>query len=86
MCDSACFVDFLNGCISPTIRSMMTRCVTQKELGKVFAILSSTEAFVPILAANIYNPLYQATKDTDLPGTAFLFSASFLMIPFTLTV
>lgn len=79
-------VNFTDGCVSPTIRAMMSRCVTPGDLGKVFAILGSTEALVPIIAANIYNPLYQATKDSAVPGAAFLFSASFLLIPLGLTL
>lgn len=77
---SAASLCFLFNCFSPAIRGNMSKCVQPDELGKVFAILASAEALVPILASTIYSELYLATKDTDVPGAPYFLSAGFNLV------
>lgn len=47
-------VDFMGHGFAMTIRSIISKCVHPTELGKIYAMLTSTESLVPILASNVY--------------------------------
>ena len=55
---------------SAPIRAQISRCVPPEELGKVFAMLASTESLVPIIASNVFTNLYNATSDLQYPWQA----------------
>ena len=55
---------------SAPIRAQISRCVSPEELGKVFAMLASTESVVPIIASNVFTNLYNATSDLLYPWQA----------------
>ena len=55
---------------SAPIRAQISRCVSPEELGKVFAMLASTESLVPILASSLFTNLYNQTSDLGYPGQA----------------
>ena len=78
-------VDFLSAAGAPPIRAQISRCVHPDELGKVFAVLSSTEALVPILASTIYSKVYLATVDTAVPGATYFMSAAITCVPLVLS-
>ena len=67
----------LGNCFSSAIRGMMSKCVAPEELGKVFAILASSESLVPIIASTLYSEVYLATQDSSLPGAPYLLSSGF---------
>ncbi|XP_059091356.1 proton-coupled folate transporter-like [Tigriopus californicus] len=73
-------MNVLLGFLLPAMRSVISKCVTQEELGKIFAMLSSCEAIVPILGSLLYSNVYLLTAESNYPGTIFLTSAGFLMI------
>ena len=55
---------------SAPIRAQISRCVSPEELGKVFAMLASTECLVPIIASSVFTSLYNQTSDLGYPGQA----------------
>ena len=55
---------------SAPIRAQISRCVSPEELGKVFAMLASTESVVPIIASSVFTNLYNATSDLLYPWQA----------------
>ena len=55
---------------SAPIRAQISRCVSPEELGKVFAMLASTESLVPIIASSLFTNLYNQTSDLGYPGQA----------------
>ena len=55
---------------SAPIRAQISRCVAPEELGKVFAMLASTESLVPIIASSVFTNLYNATSDLEYPWQA----------------
>ena len=65
---------------SAPIRAQISRCVGPEELGKVFAMLASTESLVPIIASSVFTSLYNATSDLLYPWQAtFYFVESFII-------
>ncbi|CAG0886398.1 unnamed protein product [Darwinula stevensoni] len=60
-------------------RSMLSKCVPQQELGKVFAMLAVVEAIVPMFGGSLYGTIYAETVDW-FPGTFYLISAFLLLI------
>uniref|UniRef100_T1IIH1 Uncharacterized protein n=1 Tax=Strigamia maritima TaxID=126957 RepID=T1IIH1_STRMM len=69
----------------PTVRSFSSKLVTNQEVGKLFAVVSSCEALSPIFSSVIYSQLYKATLDVYL-GTIFILSASLALIPLIIFV
>ena len=57
------FLDFFS---SVVIRSMLSKCVTESELGKIFSLLASFEAIVPIVGAPLITFVYTNTLDSWL--------------------
>jgi PCFT/HCP family folate transporter-like MFS transporter 1/3 len=55
-------------------RSMVSKLVPNDELGKIYAVLGSVEALVPILGMLIYNNIYRASLNF-FPGIIFLVTA-----------
>ena len=55
---------------SAPIRAQISRCVSPAELGKVFAMLASTESLVPIIASSLFTSLYNQTSGLGYPGQA----------------
>jgi len=78
---------FLNVFYAP-IRAQMTRCVTNEDLGKVFAMLASFESAVPITASAIFTTYYNATSELDYPwtGSFYLLGIGFFIIGAALTI
>ena len=77
---------FLLNCFGPAIRGSMSKCVEPNELGKVFAVLASSESLGSILASTIYSELYLATKDSDVPGAPYFLSAGFNLVVLLMAV
>ena len=55
---------------SAPIRAQISRCVAPEELGKVFAMLASTESVVPIIGSSVFTNLYNATSNLQYPWQA----------------
>jgi len=66
---------FLGSLSAIVIRSMLSKSVVKSELGKVFSLLASLEAAVPLFAAPLFTWVYNNTLDT-FPGAVFLVQAS----------
>jgi len=62
---------FLFAFSSIVIRSMLSKCVTKAELGKIFSLLASLEALVPLVSAPLFTLIYTTTLDT-WSGAVFL--------------
>ena len=74
-------VDFASSIMSAPIRAQMTRCVYPHETGKVFAMLSSVESLVPILASTVFTHLYNATSGLAYPWPgSFYFAGAFCVL------
>ena len=70
------------------IRSIMSRCVENHELGKVFALLAAAESLVPIGMSQVYASLWKATGELGIPwvGTVFFMSAFLTSIAWIMSV
>ena len=71
---------------TPTIviRSLISKIVPKTELGKVFSLLSSLEAAVPLIISPIVVNIYKATID-QFPGSVFaVFSGIYALVSITL--
>ena len=55
---------FLSAFASIVIRSMLSKCVSKAELGKIFSLLASLEAAVPLFAAPLFTFVYTHTLET----------------------
>ena len=75
-------VGFIGPYSVSTSRSIMSKCVEDDELGKVFALLSSMESIIPILMSQVYASLWAATSDLEFPwvGTVYIVSAVIVLI------
>ncbi|CAG0905324.1 unnamed protein product, partial [Darwinula stevensoni] len=60
-------------------RSLITKAAANDELGKIFAMVASAEALVPIVASLVYSKLYSATLDLFI-GTFYLLSSAILFL------
>jgi len=70
---------FLSAFSSIVIRSMLSKCVTKAELGKIFSLLASLEAAVPLFAAPLFTFVYTKTLET-WPGAVFAVQAGIFLI------
>merc|ERR1711976_52531 len=70
---------FLSAFSSIVIRSMLSKCVTKSELGKIFSLLASLEAAVPLFAAPLFTFVYTKTLET-WPGAVFAVQAGIFLI------
>ena len=66
--------------ISTPVRSLISKCVSKKELGKIFAALGASEACVPLIATPLYNLIYERAVMTDHPGSVFLVSVFLTLV------
>ena len=74
-------VDFARGIVYAPIRAQMTRCISPHETGKVFAMLSSVQSLVPIVASTVFTQLYNATSDLAYPWPgSFYFAGAFCIM------
>ena len=55
---------FISAFSSIVIRSMLSKCVSKAELGKIFSLLASLEAAVPLFAAPLFTFVYTNTLET----------------------
>jgi len=62
---------FLSSMSGICIRSLLSKCVSKSELGKVFSVLASLEAAVPLVAAPLFTFVYTSTLESFL-GSVFL--------------
>ena len=62
------FVGNVSGFLSPfaaiVIRSMLSKCVSKSELGKIYSLLASLEGAVPLFAAPLFTFVYTHTLET----------------------
>eukprot|EP00096_Caligus_rogercresseyi_P009399 TRINITY_DN3188_c0_g1_i2.p1 TRINITY_DN3188_c0_g1~~TRINITY_DN3188_c0_g1_i2.p1 ORF type:complete len:479 (-),score=76.45 TRINITY_DN3188_c0_g1_i2:14-1450(-) len=65
---------FLGIAIMTVLRSLVTKCISSDEIGKIFAVIASFQAVVYMLASPIYSMVYKATLDI-FPGLVFLVTA-----------
>ena len=67
-------------------RSIISKCVEENELGKVFALISSSEALVPIGMSQAYASLWKATSELDTPWVGSVYFVSIAIIGITLVI
>jgi len=70
---------FLSAFSSIIIRSMLSKCVTKAELGKIFSLLASLEAAVPLFAAPLFTYVYTQTINS-WTGAVFIVQAGIFVI------
>ena len=64
---------------SIVIRSMLSKCVTKAELGKIFSLLASLEALVPMFSAPIFTFIYTNSLET-WSGAVFLVQSGIFLV------
>ena len=88
LCVSSCpgWVLFVGSCLgflsafaAIVIRSLLSKCVSPAELGKIFSLLASLEAAVPLFAAPLFSLVYTATLDS-WPGAVFAVQAGIFVL------
>jgi len=70
---------FLSSLASIVIRSILSKCVSKSELGKVYSVLASLEAAVPLFASPLFTFVYSATLESFL-GAVFILQAGLFSI------
>jgi len=70
---------FISAFSSIVIRSMLSKCVTKAELGKIFSLLASLEAAVPLFAAPLFTYVYTHTLET-WTGAVFIVQAGIFLL------
>merc|ERR1719278_1557397 len=70
---------FLSTLSASVIRSLLSKVVVKSELGKIFSMVASLEAAVPLFAAPIFAFVYNHTLDS-FPGAVFLVQASLFVL------
>ena len=62
---------FLSAFAAIVIRSMLSKCVSKAELGKIFSLLASLEAAVPLFASPLFTFVYTQTLQS-WAGSVFM--------------
>nr|CAH7748371.1 unnamed protein product [Callosobruchus chinensis] len=73
-------VRILGSLISPMVRTMVSKVVCQEEVGKVFALINSSEFLIGLGAGPLYTLVYNDTLDTDAGLYNFLSAGFFGMM------
>ncbi|XP_067122721.1 probable peptidoglycan muropeptide transporter SLC46 [Centruroides vittatus] len=74
------FTGALSGMSLFAVRSRISKIVSEDELGKIFAFLSSCESLVPVVSSLLFTQIFNATIHI-FPGTAYVVAASFAILP-----
>jgi PCFT/HCP family folate transporter-like MFS transporter 1/3 len=72
-------VGSLGYCKYAVVRSLISKCISIDEVGKVFSILAVVAALAPVAGNPMFRQLYNATLET-FPGAIFLLAASLLFV------
>ena len=70
---------FLSAFSSIVIRSMLSKCVSKAELGKIFSLLASLEAAVPLFASPLFTFVYTQTLQS-WTGAVFIVQAGIFLL------
>jgi len=70
---------FLSAFAAIVIRSMLSKCVNKSDLGKIYSLLASLEAAVPLFASPLFTVVYNSTLDI-FPGAVFLVQAGIFFV------
>eukprot|EP00092_Neocalanus_flemingeri_P016667 GFUD01018030.1.p1 GENE.GFUD01018030.1~~GFUD01018030.1.p1 ORF type:complete len:510 (-),score=61.02 GFUD01018030.1:1014-2492(-) len=70
---------FLSAFAAIVIRSMLSKCVNKSDLGKIYSLLASLEAAVPLFASPLFTIVYTSTLET-FPGAVFLVQAAIFIV------
>ena len=77
------FAGNVSGFLSPfaaiVIRSLLSKCVSKSELGKIYSLLASLEAAVPLLAAPLFTYVYTHTLEA-WTGAVFVVQAGIFLL------
>ena len=81
-------INIMGGYGFSACRSIISKCVEDHELGKVFALLSSAESLIPIGMSQAYASIWKATSELGTPfvGTVFFLSGSITSISVLISV
>ena len=70
---------FLSAFSAIVIRSMLSKCVTKAELGKIYSLLASLEGAVPLFASPLFTFVYTNTIQT-WTGAVFVVQAAIFLL------
>ena len=70
---------FLSGFSAIVIRSMLSKCVSKAELGKIFSLLASLEGAVPLFASPLFTFVYTQTIES-WTGAVFIVQAGIFLL------
>ncbi|XP_041975985.1 proton-coupled folate transporter-like [Aricia agestis] len=78
-------VEILNGTTNIALRSIASKIVTQRELGKVYSLFGIAETMMPLVFAPMYSRVYILTLHV-LPGAVFLLTLLATTPPFVIFI
>ena len=78
---SACLIGTFSIMTSVAVRAMLTKVGLEDDAGKIFALVSSLEASIPIVAIPALTLVYNHTLSV-FPGTVFLVQAGIFAVIF----
>ena len=70
---------FLSAFSAIVIRSMLSKCVSKAELGKIFSLLASLEGAVPLFASPLFTFVYTHTLES-WTGAVFIVQAAIFLL------
>ena len=81
-------INVLGGYSFSASRSIISKCVENDELGKVFALLSSMESVVPIGMSQAYATIWENTSELGAPwvGTVYFVSGTVTFFAFVISI
>ena len=83
------YISIAAGCMGAMgaigLRTYFSKLISTKEQGKVFSLVTTVEALLPLTSASIFAKLFNATMDT-IPGISFIIIAIFNLVPIVIFV
>ncbi|XP_015512724.1 tetracycline resistance protein, class D-like isoform X1 [Neodiprion lecontei] len=82
----AASIGFFGGAVEPVMRSVISKSVPAKDIGKVLSLTKSLETLSPLAGAPLYTLIYSHYLPPIYPSPVYLLSTSFFAVLILVTV